>query len=209
MHNPKLPNIQTVLLPTVLLFPHVLILWWGCFPLLWWGERLGGPSCGPPSWLHSLSRAALLSCIILPFVAILLSVFFDLSKSTFPVGITSLLWGGGNWSECGLLVHIHTITFLLGQSQQRFLSIAWLRRAISYLNSLLFRFWCIVRVCCLHTMHYILFPYDSPWLAHWGLSFICSRLCVACCCVCFRRIASHDYSGMLLQSYEQFHTTGR
>ena len=33
-------------------------------------------------------------------------------------------------------------------------------------------------------MHYILSPYDSPWLAHWELSFICSGLCVACCCVC-------------------------
>ena len=109
MHNPKLSNIRMVLLPTVLLFPHVLILWWGRFPLLWQGERLGGPSCGPPSWLHSLSRAALLSCIILPFVAILLSVFFNSSKSTFPVGITSLLWGGGNWSKCGLLVHIHSM----------------------------------------------------------------------------------------------------
>ena len=54
------------------------------------GELLGEPSCGPPSWLHSLSRAALLLCMILPFVAILLLVSFNSSKDTFPVGITSL-----------------------------------------------------------------------------------------------------------------------
>ena len=34
-------------------------------------------------------------------------------------------------------------------------------------------------------------------------------LCCSLLCACFRRVASHDYSGMLLQSYEQFHTTGR
>ena len=80
--------------------------------------------------------------------------------------------------------HVHAIAFPLRWSQQRFLSIAQLCQAISYLNSLLFRFWCIVHTRCLHTMHYVLSSYDGPWLAHWRLSFICSGLCVACCCVC-------------------------
>ena len=52
------------------------------FPLLEQGELSGGPSCGPPSWLHSLSRAAPLLGIILLFVAILLLVSFDSSKNT-------------------------------------------------------------------------------------------------------------------------------
>ena len=74
----------------ILLFPCILILWWGCFPLLWQGKLSGGPTCGPPSWLHSLSWAAQLSCVIFPFVAILLFVFFDSLKDTFLVSITLL-----------------------------------------------------------------------------------------------------------------------
>ena len=77
----------------MLLLPRILILWWGRLLLFQPGEPSGGPSCGPPFWLHSLSGAALLSWVILPLVAISLSVFFDLSKDTFPVGITLLpIW---------------------------------------------------------------------------------------------------------------------
>ena len=74
----------------ILLLPHVLILGWGRFPLLEQGKISGERSCGPPSWLHSLSRAVLLLCIILPFAAILLLVSFNSLKDTFLVGITLL-----------------------------------------------------------------------------------------------------------------------
>ena len=63
--------------------------------------------------------------------------------------------------------NVHAITFPFRQSWQRFLSIAWLCQAIFYLNSLLFRFWCVVRARWLHTMHYILPPYNGPQLGHW------------------------------------------
>ena len=78
-----------------------------------------------PSWLHSLSVAALLSCVILPCVAILLSVSFNKSKDTFPVGITSLpIWMIPGllksrtipfFSEMGFLVLRHSVLHLQGQ----------------------------------------------------------------------------------------------
>ena len=61
---------------------------------------------------------------------------------------------------------IHAITFPFRRSWQRFLLIARLCQAIFYLNSLLFRFQCVVRVHWLRTMHYILPPYDGPQLGH-------------------------------------------
>ena len=43
----------------VLLFPHILILGWECFPLSWQGEPLGGPTCGPPveayAYMHKVN----------------------------------------------------------------------------------------------------------------------------------------------------------
>ena len=43
-----------------------------------------------------------------------------------------------------------------------------------------------------------------------GVEFYVQRaLCCLLLCAHFWRVTSHDYSGMLFQSYEQFHTTGR
>ena len=38
--------------------------------------------------------------------------------------------------------------------------------------------------------------------------YVQQALCCSLLCARFQRVTSHDYSGMLLQSYEQFHTTG-
>ena len=48
------------------------------------------------------------------------------------------------WLSTFIACNIHAIAFPLGQSQQRFLLIAWLCQAIYYLNILFFRFWCII-----------------------------------------------------------------
>ena len=74
----------------ILLLPCILIRGWGHFPLSQQGEPLGGPTCGPPSWLHSLSGVAPLSWIILPLVAISSFVSFNSLKDTFLVSITLL-----------------------------------------------------------------------------------------------------------------------
>ena len=79
---------------------------------------------------------------------------------------------------------LHATAFPFRQLQQGFLLIAWLCQAISILNHCLFRIQCIVCAWCLHAIHHIFSPYDSPCLAHWRLSVVCSWLCVACCCVC-------------------------
>ena len=39
--------------------------------------------------------------------------------------------------------------------------------------------------------------------------YVQQALCCSLLCVHFQHVTSHDYSGMLLQSYKQFHTTGR
>ena len=80
--------------------------------------------------------------------------------------------------------NVHAITFPFRRSQQRLLLIAWLCRAIFYLNSLLFRFWCMVCARWLYTVHYILPLYNGPQFNHQEQSFMCRRLCVARCCVC-------------------------
>ena len=38
--------------------------------------------------------------------------------------------------------------------------------------------------------------------------YVQQALCCSLLCAHFQHITSHDYSGMLPQSYEQFHTTG-
>ena len=57
---------------------------------------------------------------------------------------------------------VHAIAFPLRWSWQGFLPIAQLCQAISYLDILLFRFWCIVCMQGLRAMHYVLSPYDGP-----------------------------------------------
>ena len=39
--------------------------------------------------------------------------------------------------------------------------------------------------------------------------YVQQALCCSLLCACFWHIASHDYNGMLPQSYEQFHITDR
>ena len=124
-----------------------------------------------------------------------------------------LSWGGDNWSECGLLVHIHSMWYSC-----YYLPFWAVAAEVSVNSSVLLSYLSpeqsfvqvLVHCMCASAACNALCSL-SLWWSSTGPSgvefYVQQALCCSLLCACSWHIASRDYSGMLLQSYKQFHIT--
>ena len=122
----------------------------------------------------------------------------------------SLSWDGDSWSKCGLLVHIHSmwcscycLPFWVVMAEVSVDSLVWSSYLLpeQYFVQVLVHCTCVLAAYdaphSLSLQRSLIGPSGVELYAQWAL--YCSLPCAR-----FQHVASCDYSGMLLQSYEQF-----